>query len=264
MDDRRFVEVELDGGGALVWVRGEVEEATAAVLLLHDRAMNARAWDPVMRRMPSGTALIAPDLRGRGSAWRLPPSRGIESHVADLADLLHQLDIDHVVVAGHGLGAAIAREFRRLVPDRVVMSVGILGSGPDPFRDVLGSGFPDRVEHRRHWERHPALAGISGDEAVEGFIAHGIAGAEEHHRWRVDLRSLIADDASAEALMSDLSPDPASSFTRSIVICSSLADDPEHIAGSTSQLVGADPATVVLTPTGADAIAALIRPLLSG
>ena len=64
--------------------------------------------------------------------------------------------------------------------------------------------------------------------------------------------------------MSDLSPDPASSFTRSIVICSSLADDPEHIAGSTSQLVGADPATVVLTPTGADAIAALIRPLLSG
>lgn len=262
-DDRRFIEVALDGGESLLWARGPVASTTAAVVLLHDRAMNARAWDLVMRRFPPGLAIIAPDLRGRGSAWRLPPSSGVGSHLRDLGRILDQLDLDHVIVVGHGFGAVVARAFRHHDPERAVMAVGILGSGPDPFHDVLGLGFGDRLEHRGHWQRHPALALVAGDDGVQGFLDHGIAGPEDHHRWRVDLRSLIADDASArESGAAGSAIEPSSGFTRSIIVGSSPVGGSLGPAGTTSQLLGADPVTVVLTPSGADAIAAQIRPLL--
>ena len=110
LDDGRFIEVRLDGGEALAFVRGPVNTSTTAVVLLHDRATNARSWELVMRRFPADLAVIAPDLRGRGSAWRLPPSVGLANHVADLDVLLEQLDIDHAIVVGHGFGAEVAAQ----------------------------------------------------------------------------------------------------------------------------------------------------------
>lgn len=259
LEDRRFIEVTLDGGDSLVWARGPVESTTDAVVLLHDRAMNGRAWDLVMRRLPAGMALLAPDLRGRGSAWRLPPSSGVDRHLLDLDHILDQLDIDHVVVVGHGFGAVVGREFHRRAPERVVMAVGVRGSGPDPFHSVLGVGFRDRLEHRRYWERHPALAAVADQEGVREFLDHGIAGPEDHHRWRVDLRSLIADDASVDEIADH---DSGRGYTRSIVVGS----PPEPLAtgpsGWIAHLPDADPAIVVLTRSGADAVAAQIRPLL--
>lgn len=272
-DDRRFVEVILDGGDSLAWVRGPVESSTTAVLLLHDRAMNGRAWDVVMRRLPAGVVAVAPDLRGRGSAWRLPGSTGVEQHAVDLERIIDQLDIDHVLAVGHRFGASVAQHLRRRVPDRVVMTVGIVGSGADPFHDVLGMAFRDRLEHRRHWEQHPSIRAVAGSDTVDGFVGHGIAGPEDHHRWRVDLRSLIADDASLAPGASDaLTPAATEPFTRLIVAGSTVpgsaavgwaAATTSAELGSVTHLPDADPVTVVLTAAGADAIVAQIAPLLA-
>jgi pimeloyl-ACP methyl ester carboxylesterase len=261
VDGRRFIEVPIGDGDVLVWCRGPVERSTHGVLLLHDRLSNAKAWDLVMSRMPRGVSVIAPDLRGRGSAWRLPVSAGVASHLRDLETLLDRLDLDHVIAVGHGFGAVLAGEFARTRADRAVMSVGILGDAAiDPFEGVLGIGFPDRIEHQRYWHEHPSLAASGASASIDEFVAHGIAGPTEHHRWRVDLRSLIADDASV------LNVEPAS-FTRSIIVGSTL----EGIAdleltsesmGTVAHLPGVEPSIVLLTDVGADAVVAQVRPLL--
>jgi hypothetical protein len=90
-------------------------------------------------------------------------------------------------------------------------------------------------------------------------LDHGIAGPEDHHRWRVDLRSLIADDASVDEVAKH---DSGRGHTRSIVVGSSPEPLSMGPSGWIAHLPDADPAIVLLTRSGADAVAAQIRPLL--
>lgn len=261
MTERRFLDVPGRAGAAVaedrddlvVWCSGSVEQHTSAVLLLHDRLANARSWDLVMSRLPTGVAVVAVDLRGRGSAWRQRPSLGIDSHVADINDLLDRLDIDEVLAVGHGFGAAVASALAVTLPDRVPLTVGVLGETDDPFDSVLGLAFPDRDEHLRYWKLHQRFAAVDA-RAIDGFVAHGIAGPEDHHRWRVDLRSLVADDQACQAA-------PQLHLSRSIVLGPSAASSVP--VGSSTQLLYADPAVALLTNSGADAIAAQVRVFLS-
>lgn len=259
VDDRRFLDVPGRSGvgfggdrdDVVVWCRGPVEQHTSAVLLLHDRASNARSWDLVMGRLPSNVAVVALDLRGRGSAWRQAPSSGIATHVDDLNDVLDRLDIDEVLAVGHGFGAVVASELAKALPDRVALTVGIVNEiGDDPFDSVIGIAFPDRNEHLRFWQRHPRFADADA-RAIESFVTHGIAGPEDHHRWRVDLRSLVADDQDSR-LVGQLR------FSRSITIAPIVGAS----IGATTHLPHLDPAVALLTSAGADAITAQIQHFL--
>lgn len=181
------------------------------------------------------------------------PSLGIESHVADISDLLDRLDVDEILAVGHGFGAAVAADLATELPDRVPLTVGVLGDvQDDPFAAVLGMAFPDREEHLGYWKRHQRFGNVDA-RAIDGFISYGIAGPEDHHRWRVDLRSLVADDQSLE-------PSEQRRFSRSITIGSFAA----HSApvGTSTQLPHLDPAVALLTNIGADAIAAQIKTFL--
>jgi len=237
-----------------VWCRGPIEHHTSAVLLVHDRLTNARSWDLVMGRLPAEVAVVAVDLRGRGSAWRQSPSLGVGTHVDDLGDVLDRLDLDEVLAVGQGFGATVAAALAAAAPDRVALTVGVLGNNSgDPFDSVLGMAFPSRHEHLLFWQRHPCFAAADA-RAIEAFVAHGIAGPQDHHRWRVDLRSLVADDHGAiEA--------PMSAFSRSITI-GSMSTGPEPLS-TTTQLPQLDPAVALLTSSGADAVAAQILPFLA-
>jgi len=79
------------------------------VLLLHDRLTNARSWDLVMGRLPANVAVVAIDLRGRGSAWRQSPSRGLATHVGDLGDVMDRLDPAVALLTSGGADAVAAQ-----------------------------------------------------------------------------------------------------------------------------------------------------------
>lgn len=263
MEDRRFIEIVLDGVDCVAWARGPVARTDTAVVLLHDRATNACAWDLVMRRMPAGVAIVAPDLRGRGSAWRLRPSIGVDHHVSDVQVMLDQLDIDHALVVGHGFGAVVGDALQRNAPDRAVLTVGIVAGGshePDPFAAAVGRTFRDRLDHHRYWRANQALAGLDVDH-VDGFLAHGISGVDDRFRWRVDRTSLEVDDADAASLRAGGFAAP-SSFSRSLAVGSDPGVIVPGRVGQHVYLPAADPATVLLTSSGADAVAAVAASLL--
>lgn len=229
-----------------------MERATAAVLLVHDRVGNVRCWDAVMRRLPSEVAVIAVDLRGRGARWRARPSAGLADHARDVVDMLDALDIDHVLAVGHGFGATVVAELAAVAADRVALRIALLGeSADDPAAAVLGAGFIDRGAHERHWRDHPAVRGADPD-ALSAFVDHGIAGPAFHHRWRVDLRSVIADDHAAAAR-----PLEPAEFD------AALRFGPPVVGPGATLVAAVDPAVATMSRTGADAVASSIAGFLA-
>ncbi len=61
---------------------------------------------------------IAPDLRGYGESQTSQPF-AMEDHIADLIDLLKQLEIPHCLVLGWSLGGILALELALRLPDQI-------------------------------------------------------------------------------------------------------------------------------------------------
>jgi pimeloyl-ACP methyl ester carboxylesterase len=95
----------LDWGGG----RGGAE-ARAGVLLIHGLGQTAWTWAPVARRLARVARVVAMDLRGHGLSDA--PTEGYEpAQLAEDAIAVVEgsnLDLDGVVIAGHGFGAIVA------------------------------------------------------------------------------------------------------------------------------------------------------------
>lgn len=78
-----------------------------AVLLLHAVPFNSRMWEPQLEALSAKARLIAPDLPGFG----LSPAREIRSlsdYAESVVELLDDLGVEEVIVAGVSSGAYIA------------------------------------------------------------------------------------------------------------------------------------------------------------
>src|SRR3954452_9783100 len=86
------------------------------ILLLHGHGLSRRSWDPVITALSAERDVIAVDLPGHGESPLQPRGRGWTP--ADLAvavaQLLDQLGLDRVHVAGNSIGGWVALELGRL------------------------------------------------------------------------------------------------------------------------------------------------------
>ena len=90
-----------------------------AVLLLHQTPFGLAEWvdiQPLLAEM--GFDTIAPDNPGYGMSDPPPDSVTIADLADNLVDLLDDLSVEKVAVAGHHTGAAIAASFAARHPDR--------------------------------------------------------------------------------------------------------------------------------------------------
>ncbi len=107
--------------------------AAPPLLLVHGGRDHCRSWDWVAGRLQKDWHVICPDLRGHGdSAWAPDGNYEMTAFVYDLAQLVHQLDVDQVTIVAHSLGGNIATRFTGLYPDKVRKLVSIEGLGPSP------------------------------------------------------------------------------------------------------------------------------------
>jgi pimeloyl-ACP methyl ester carboxylesterase len=106
------------------------------LVLLHGLGMSRRVWDPVIPELARERDVIAVDLPGHGDSPRQP--RGAEStpldHARAVAELLDQLGLQSVHVAGNSVGGWVALELGRLGRARTItaLSPGGLWGGHAP------------------------------------------------------------------------------------------------------------------------------------
>jgi pimeloyl-ACP methyl ester carboxylesterase len=95
------------------------------LVLLHGQGLSRRSWDPVIGLLADHFDVLAVDLPGHGDSPRQP--KGAGSAPADqaraVAELLDDLGLDSVHVAGNSVGGWVALELARLGRARTVTAL---------------------------------------------------------------------------------------------------------------------------------------------
>lgn len=94
-------------------------------LLVHGAWHNGQCWDPVVPALTAaGHRVFAPSLTGYGDkAHLLGPEVGLDTHVADVVDLITGEDLTDVVLVGHSYAGLVISSAANEVPDRVAQLV---------------------------------------------------------------------------------------------------------------------------------------------
>ncbi len=106
--------------------QGAEHGTDGAIVLLHDILGGAFTWEGVLARLGSaGRAVYAIDLLGYGQSDRpWPADTSIWGHADCLTFLFEQLNLENVVLVGHGIGGGVAQVLAtRLCPERVAALV---------------------------------------------------------------------------------------------------------------------------------------------
>jgi len=116
---------------------------TPPLLLVHGLASTAWAWAPIARRLRSATRVLALDLRGHGLSDSPRSGYDLESLAYDALTVLSangygaDLDGPPAVVAGHGLGAAVAVTMANLRP-RSIAGLALVEGGFEDLAEATG------------------------------------------------------------------------------------------------------------------------------
>jgi pimeloyl-ACP methyl ester carboxylesterase len=99
------------------------------MVLLHGQGLSRHAWDPITTQLSGDRDVITVDLPGHGESPRQPDGRG--NAPADLAlavaELLDELGLESVHVAGNSTGGWVALELGRLQRARTVTALSPAG-----------------------------------------------------------------------------------------------------------------------------------------
>lgn len=122
---------------------GPGEAQLSPLLLIHGLASTAWSWAPIARRLRSATRVLALDLRGHGLSESPRTGYDLESLAYDALTVLSangygaDLDGPPGVVAGHGLGAAVAVTMANLRPPSVA-ALALVEGGFEDLAEATG------------------------------------------------------------------------------------------------------------------------------
>ena len=116
----------------------DVGNGDEVLLLIHGMAGSSEAWRAVTPQLSKKYRVVAPDLLGHGQSAKPRSDYSLGAFAAWLRDLLDELGISRVTIAGHSLGGGVAMQFAYQHPDYcerlVLISSG--GLGPDVGRTL--------------------------------------------------------------------------------------------------------------------------------
>jgi len=125
------------------------------MILLHSSGEFAALWSRVIPDLVTTHWVIAPDLPGHGASMRMDGALDAGRMLAWLGELIDNTCASPPVVAGHGLGGAVAARFAAAHGDRIdrlvlVDSIGLAPFEPAPsFGAAMHQFVGEPTEHTR-------------------------------------------------------------------------------------------------------------------
>ena len=122
---------------------GPGQDQLSPLLLIHGLASTAWSWAPIARRLRDATRVLALDLRGHGLSESPRSGYDLESLAYDALTVLSangygaDLDGPPAVIAGHGLGAAVAVTMANLRP-RSAAALALVEGGFEDLAEATG------------------------------------------------------------------------------------------------------------------------------
>jgi pimeloyl-ACP methyl ester carboxylesterase len=122
-------------GTTLHYVRGGTGPA---VILVHGFPQDWYEFHKIMPRLAKKFTVIAVDLRGVGGSAATPKGYEAANLAEDINQLIRQLKLEKVYVAGHDIGGIVAYALARLYPQtmRGVMILEVPLPGLEPWDEV--------------------------------------------------------------------------------------------------------------------------------
>jgi len=128
-------------------------EGSPAVVFVHGFACGGSDWDAQSKHLSRRYRTVSVDLRGHGASTGTPAECSIERYGADIAEVMHALDLPSAVLVGHSMGCRVAIEAALQAPSRTVGVVLVDGSQFAPAMDAVlkgvfatPDGYPTLVE----------------------------------------------------------------------------------------------------------------------
>ena len=288
----REIDVPVAGGmlHAGVWEPVDAAPGAPTALAVHGVTASHLAWPFVVDRL-RGVRIVAPDLRGRGRSNGIAGPAGMAAHADDLAALLDALEIERTLVVGHSMGGFVSVVFAHRHPERVSRLLLIDGGLPldvpaglstdelvagilGPTAARLSMRFASAGEYLDFWRRHPAFDGAWTPE-LERYLAYDLVEdgsgafrpATSYSTTADDTLDMNAGTALPDALAGLQHP------ARLLTVPRGLQNEPPglYAPAHLERLLAAYPGvehervdgfnhyTIVMSPAGADVVAAAAR-----
>ena len=106
-------------------VRGD---SLPPIVFVHGFACAQADWDAQVAHFSPRHQIVTVDLRGHGASAGTPDGCSIERYGADVAEVMHALDLRSAVVVGHSMGCRVVLEAALQAPSRVGAVVFVDGS----------------------------------------------------------------------------------------------------------------------------------------
>ncbi|MFV1851673.1 MAG: haloalkane dehalogenase [Thalassospira sp.] len=144
-----------------------------AVVFLHGNPSAAYLWRNIMPYVAETHRAIAPDLIGMGHSGKPEIDYTFADHAAYLDAFIAAMDLDQVTLVSHDWGAALAWDFARRHPDKVVRLTfmeGVLPPAfPQPSYEAMGEEMGGMFRALQDPEQGYQMI-MEGNMFVEGIL----------------------------------------------------------------------------------------------
>lgn len=282
--------VPTDGGELRVWEWGPAD--APVVVALHGITAHGRSFRALAGALPDHR-VIAADLRGRGGSRDVTGPFSMAAHADDVARIADAAGVDEAVVVGHSMGgfAAVVAAHRHpsLVSRLVLVDGGLPLALPEalmalPTEQLIGAvigpaltrlrmTFSSRDEYRAMWREHPALA-ADWNPIIEAYVDEDLVGAAPELRPGA-VEEAVLRDGESELVHDDVERALDALVVPTTVVAAAhgllAADAPPlyadeqldafaagHPQASVVRVPDVNHYTILLTPRGVEAVAAMV------
>jgi esterase len=166
------------------------------LIILHGLFGSSDNWLSISRTLSDHYHVITVDLRNHGQSFHHPSHR-YPDLAGDVADLIHHLNLDQVVVVGHSMGGKVAmqlaHDFPELISRQVV--VDIFPMAYPSHHDLIFKGL-NAVPLDTIVKRSDADSDMSkwiSEPSLRQFLLKSLKVEPGKNRWAFNLKDLISE-----------------------------------------------------------------------